>query len=93
MAQLGAYPFAKRAFEASIQFLSASKNRTISLGRYLIALPRFMKISAGTISFATFVAAAVATSIFLAPDLKDIERSTNLDQQFTALKAKDNSVN
>lgn len=55
------------------------------------AAPKHFWKACAVASLSVFVMASVGTYKALAPDSKDIERSTELEQQYTAIKNKINS--
>ena len=61
--------------------------------KYVISLPKLVKISVGMIGLGSFILSSILTANFLAPDSKDLERKTNLELQYTAMKVQDELVN
>ena len=94
MAKFGAYGIVQEGIRLANKAWTSGVTATKATITYLRELPKVMKQSVAIVSATTFIFTAILTAVVLAPDLKDEQRQIDLNQQYSALKAKgDGRVN
>lgn len=94
MSKFGTYSSSKAALRKVDNVAKAVRSGRDESPSYITEMPRAMKHSTAYISAITFVVSAIFTVFLLAPDSKDLERTMELDQQFSQIKDQvEDSVN